>query len=255
VKWTNVSRQLTLLSLPLLLAGAVEGDGDLLPDLIVDGAALSETRIAGIESNIDYLRQLADSEVFRSGRMLTSSLATFTYTANSIEVLTPGTQTTVQDWPGRTGYWAVGVPPSGPMDALSFRLANRLAGNSEGTPALEITLSGPTLKFNADAVIALTGAAFDATLDGETIAFWRAVHVKAGHAHVVSLDVRYTGGTAWVCRTATACGAGNVKGSPDHTARAIDVSETAPRKPGSDGIFSVGAVTAAPPAWTPDPAP
>lgn len=142
--------------------------------------ALRETRIAGIESNLDYLRQLAESDIFRSGHMLTASLATFAYAANSIEVLVPGTQTTVQDWPGRTGYWAVGVPPSGPMDALSFRLANRLVGNSEGTAGLEITLSGPVLKFNADAVIALTGAAFDATLDGEKIAFWQAVPVKAG---------------------------------------------------------------------------
>ena len=45
---------------------------------------------------------------------------------------TAGTQTTVQDYPGRLGYWDVGVPPSGPMDALSFRLANRLVGNADG---------------------------------------------------------------------------------------------------------------------------
>ena len=41
----------------------------------------------------------------------------------------PGTHTTVQDYPGRLGYWDVGVPPSGPMDALAFRLANRMVGN------------------------------------------------------------------------------------------------------------------------------
>ena len=40
-------------------------------------------------------------------------------------------QTTVQDYPGRLGYWHVGVPPSGPMDTLAFRLANRLVGNPE----------------------------------------------------------------------------------------------------------------------------
>ena len=49
----------------------------------------------------------------------------------------------MQDWPGRLGYWAVGVPPSGPMDALSFRLANRIVGNAEGAAGLEITLAGP----------------------------------------------------------------------------------------------------------------
>ena len=64
--------------------------------------------------------------------MLTRTLQTFAYKADTIEVLAPGTQTTIQDWPGRLGYWAVGVPPSGPMDPLSFRLANRLVGNDEG---------------------------------------------------------------------------------------------------------------------------
>ncbi len=52
-------------------------------------------------------------------------------------MLEPGTQTTVQDYPGRLGYWDVGVPPSGPMDALAFRLANRLVGNREWHAALE----------------------------------------------------------------------------------------------------------------------
>ena len=37
-----------------------------------------------------------------------------------IEVVRPGMLTTVQDWPGRIGYWHVGVPPSGPMDDLSL---------------------------------------------------------------------------------------------------------------------------------------
>ena len=57
-------------------------------------------------------------------------------------------QTTVQDYPGRTGFWHVGVPPSGPMDALAFRLANRLVGNPEPPPALECTMTGPTLRFH-----------------------------------------------------------------------------------------------------------
>jgi urea carboxylase len=68
-----------------------------------------------------------------------------------VEVLSAGTQTSVQDYPGRVGYWAVGVPPSGPMDDPRLRLGNRLLGNAEGAAALEITLSGPTLKFNCDA--------------------------------------------------------------------------------------------------------
>ncbi len=60
-----------------------------------------------------------------------------------VEILRPGMLTTVQDWPGRVGYWHVGVPPSGPMDDLSFRLGNRALGNDEGAAGLECTLGGP----------------------------------------------------------------------------------------------------------------
>jgi urea carboxylase len=60
-------------------------------------------------------------------------------------VLDPGQQTTVQDYPGRLGYRHVGVPPSGPMDPLAFRLANRIVGNPASAAALECTRAGPTL--------------------------------------------------------------------------------------------------------------
>ena len=63
---------------------------------------------------------------------------------NAVSVLAGGFATTVQDYPGRRGYWHVGVPPSGPMDSLAFRLGNRLLENPEGTAGLEVTLLGPT---------------------------------------------------------------------------------------------------------------
>ena len=56
--------------------------------------------------------------------------------------------TTVQDLPGRIGYWHVGVPPNGPMDDLAHRLVNRVVGNAEGAAALELTGAGPTLRFD-----------------------------------------------------------------------------------------------------------
>ena len=143
-------------------------------------AALDATEIGGLETNLDYLRQLSRLDVFARGEMLTRTLQTFTYQAETIEVLAPGTQTTIQDWPGRVGYWAVGVPPSGPMDPLSFRLANRLVGNDDDAAGIETTLSGPTLKFNTDAVICLGGAELAATLDGEPVRYWQALAVKAG---------------------------------------------------------------------------
>jgi len=143
-------------------------------------AALAGTEIGGLETNLRYLRQLASSDVLNRGEILTRTLATYPYRASSMEVLSPGTQTTVQDWPGRTGYWAVGVPPSGPMDHLSFRLANRIVGNGEGAPGLEITLAGPTLLFNCDAVICLAGAEMSAKLGDFTVPFWQPVAVAAG---------------------------------------------------------------------------
>ena len=143
-------------------------------------SALAATEIGGLETNLDYLRQLAASDVLAQGEMLTRTLATYPYRVPTIEVLAPGTQTTIQDWPGRTGYWAVGVPPSGPMDHRSFRLANRLVGNGECAPALEITLSGPTLQFNCDTVICLTGAEMTARIGDRPIPFWQPVKVSAG---------------------------------------------------------------------------
>src|SRR5690606_17301572 len=76
--------------------------------------------------------------------------------------------------------WAVGVPPSGPMDSRALRLGNRLLGNDEGAAALEITMSGPTLRFNTDAVIAVTGAAIPLELDGIEQPLHTALRVTAG---------------------------------------------------------------------------
>lgn len=97
-----------------------------------------------------------------------------------IEVLRPGMLTTVQDWPGRIGYWHIGVPPSGPMDDLSFRLGNRVLGNAEGAAGLECTLGGPALKFSAPTWVCVTGAPTDVTVNGTPVRQWRTVLVPAG---------------------------------------------------------------------------
>ena len=142
--------------------------------------ALAETRVHGIETNRGYLMQILDGEVYRTGRQTTRYLNSFDYRPSTLDVLEAGVQTSVQDWPGRVGYWDVGVPPSGPMDDLALRTANRLVGNPEGMAGLECTMTGPTLKFNCPVVIALTGAETAATLDGEPLAFWRSHYVEAG---------------------------------------------------------------------------
>jgi urea carboxylase len=143
-------------------------------------AALDRTELAGIETNLEYLRQFAASGVFAEGGVTTRSLDAFRFAPRTIEVLSPGTQTTVQDHPGRVGFWDVGVPPSGPMDSLSFRLGNRAVGNPPSAAGLEMTMSGPTLRFSADTIICLTGAAMAASLDGRAIEFNTPTAVGAG---------------------------------------------------------------------------
>jgi urea carboxylase len=142
--------------------------------------ALGESQLSGIETNLFYLRQICGDPSFIAGGITTSFLRDFPYRRRAIDVIEPGTQTTMQDYPGRLGYWHVGVPPSGPMDTLAFRFANRLVGNAENAAALEITLTGPSLRFACDTTIALTGADFGARLDGESISRWKSIRVKHG---------------------------------------------------------------------------
>jgi len=88
----------------------------------------------------------------------------------TVEVLVPGTQTTVQDLPGRQGLWAVGVPPSGAWDDRSFTLANRAVGNPPGAAGLEAVLRGPVLRFTVPTTVCVTGAATSSTVDGTPLA-------------------------------------------------------------------------------------
>jgi urea carboxylase len=113
-----------------------------------------------------------------------------------IEVLAPGLETSVQDFPGRLGFWEQGFPPSGPMDSWSFRLANLLVGNPPGDAAFECQFLGPTLRFEKDAVVAVTGADMTATLDGAPLALWHSVAVRAGQ--VLALKAARTGARAYI---------------------------------------------------------
>jgi len=142
--------------------------------------ALEATRIYGVETNIDYVQQILRTEIFQQGQIYTRYLNGFQYEANSIDVLNAGTMTTIQDWPGRTGYWDVGVPPSGPFDSYSFRLGNRLLNNPADAAGLELTLNGPTLRFNTEARIILTGAEMATRLDDMELAFWKVYTVQPG---------------------------------------------------------------------------
>jgi urea carboxylase len=142
--------------------------------------ALAETHFDGIETNLAYLQLVLADRAFQSGTVTTRYLQTLPFAPRTLDVVEGGTQTTVQAYPGRTGHWAVGVPPSGPMDDYGFRCANRLVGNAEGVAALELTLSGPKLICQCDTFIAITGANMSPTLDGQRVPMWQAVQVCAG---------------------------------------------------------------------------
>ena len=96
-----------------------------------------------------------------------------------IRVLEPGPQTTVQDG-GRRGHLRYGIPPSGPVDARSFTLANRLVGNADGAAALEFTLIGPRLRAELPCVLAITGAEAPVTVNDAPAAAWTTLTLGAG---------------------------------------------------------------------------
>lgn len=153
-------------------------------------AALAGTRIDGIETNLGLLRAATALDVVRSVEHSTSTLDNVGDPEPRITVGRPGLQTSVQDWPGRTGLWQIGVPPSGPMDDLSFRLGNTALGNPEGAPGLEFTMTGPSLAFTHATTVCVTGAEVAVTVDGQEVPAWTPVTVPAGG----TLDVGSAGG-------------------------------------------------------------
>ncbi|MER5398284.1 5-oxoprolinase/urea amidolyase family protein [Streptomyces sp. NPDC002599] len=142
--------------------------------------ALAATRVDGIETNLGLVRAALAEPSFRRAAHSTATLAGVSDPTPRVEVVSGGTLTTVQDWPGRTGHWQVGVPPCGPMDDLSFRLGNRALGNPEGAPGLECTLRGPALRFTHATTVCVTGAPAPVTVDGSAVPQWEPVTVPAG---------------------------------------------------------------------------
>jgi len=92
----------------------------------------------------------------------------------SVEILAPGMLTSVQD-AGRSGARALGVRVGGAADTYSLRVANLLVGNDQDTAAMEITLSGPSLRLHRATTIALCGATIDAHADGIALPGWRPI--------------------------------------------------------------------------------
>ena len=96
----------------------------------------------------------------------------------TISVLKPGLFSTIQD-NGRYASQQYGVIVGGAMDRLSY-LIGQLLLQQENEAAIEITIVGPTLRFDVDTVIAITGAYFSPLLNGQPCPMWRPIAIKAG---------------------------------------------------------------------------
>ena len=147
-------------------------------DLLRD--ALDVSRVDGIVTNLGLLRSLTDDTALRAAVHSTTSLAATSDPDPRIDVIQPGPLTTVQDLPGRLGFWHVGVPPSGPFDSVSFGEANLAVGNPAGAPGLEVTAGGLTMRFSVPAVVCVTGAPIPVTVDDDVTKMWEPVDIPAG---------------------------------------------------------------------------
>ncbi len=96
-----------------------------------------------------------------------------------VRVHGPGLLTTVQDL-GRPGWGRFGVTGGGALDRAALILGNRLVGNEPGAAALEVTLVGPRLAFEAPTVVAVTGADLGARVEGQMAPRWSPFLVPAG---------------------------------------------------------------------------
>ncbi|GAB2802440.1 urea carboxylase [Halomonas shantousis] len=141
---------------------------------------LEQSSVYGFETNRTWLSRVLRDDRFRNANVHTRWLTELYWAPPAIEVLSAGTLTSIQDFPGRQGHWDVGVPPSGPFDDWSFRLGNRLLDNPADAAGLEITLTGPTLRFHRATQIVLAGSELPAELDGQKAGFWRVLDVPAG---------------------------------------------------------------------------
>ena len=177
--WIDTGTEITPHYDPLLAKVLVRAD-DRSAAVAALGAALDASVVAGVETNGEWVRAVLDDPRFAAMDHGTRTFEDMPFRPPTISVVAPAGHVTVQDWPGRLGYWAVGVPPSGPMDDRSFRLGNRAVGNPEGAAGLECEVHGPTLRFDRPATVCLTGADMGATLDGAPVGRWVPLDVAPG---------------------------------------------------------------------------
>ena len=155
-----------------------------------------------------------------------------------VQVIKKGLETSVQDYPGRIGTLNLGFPPSGPMDSWSFRLANVLVENEPGAAALECQFLGPTLKFNSDRIIAITGANMSPIINGTPVPLWESLEVKKDQVLEMSFAtvgarsyIAFSGGintTPWLGSKSTfhKAGVGGIEGKAIQEGQIIPLNKS-----------------------------
>jgi len=155
-----------------------------------------------------------------------------------VQVIKKGLETSVQDYPGRIGALNLGFPPSGPMDSWSFRLANVLVENEPGAAALECQFMGPTLKFNSDRIIAITGANMSPKINGTPVPLWESLEVKKDQVLEMSFAtvgarsyIAFSGGintTPWLGSRSTfhKAGVGGIEGKAIQEGQIIPLNKS-----------------------------
>ena len=133
------------------------------------GSALQETQVDGVETNVPFLRVALELPDFVAATHHTGSVGEVRPESVTAEIVSAGTQTSVQDVEGRLGYWHVGVPPSGAFDYRSLAYGNALLGNDGNAAGLEMLAQGPALRFTAAVTAVVTGASAHVRIDDTEI--------------------------------------------------------------------------------------
>jgi urea carboxylase len=194
--WIEAGLEISPYFDPMLAKMIVHGESRAHASAALD-KHLANTELYGIATNVDYVRQILQTDLFKQGKIFTQTLNDLTASYRGFEVIKPGTMTTIQDYPARSGYWDIGVPPSGPFDFYSFNLANRLLNNERDAAGLEITISGPTLHFYSDTQVVICGADIAISLEGEECANNQIIQIKAGQILAIG-DVKTAGARAYL---------------------------------------------------------
>lgn len=139
---------------------------------------LKTSKIYGIESNLSYLQTILKQDFFKNSSFYTKVLEKLEYKPFKVDILKSGTMTTIQDYPARQNFWAVGIPPSGAMDNLTPRLLNHLLKNDEKAAFIEMTFIGATFKFRNSTTIVFGGADMQVTLNGNSVEMYKVINVN-----------------------------------------------------------------------------